>query len=135
MNKSKDISGYVRKQDQIRDLKITPVLAVIENQYQDKDYIVELKTNEFTTVCPKTNLPDFAMVTICYRPGEYLVEQKSLKLYLAGYRNMGIFQEHATNKILEDFVEKVKPRWARIEAVWNARGGIGVTVEQEYTSS
>lgn len=125
-------TGYEGKQDKIRDLKVTPELEVVENQYADKDYIVELNTNEFTTVCPKTGLPDFATITIAYKPKKYLVEQKALKLYLNGYRNIGIFQEHATNKVFEDFVDKVQPNWAKIEAVWNIRGGIGVKVVREY---
>lgn len=125
-------TGYKGKQDKIRDLTITPELDVVENQYMDRDYIVELKTNEFTTVCPKTGLPDFATITIQYKPDKYLVEQKSLKLYLNGYRNIGIFQEHATNKIFDDFIRQVQPRWAKIEVVWNIRGGVGVKVEREY---
>lgn len=133
LEKSKDTSGYKGKQTNIQNLKITPELEVVENQYQDNDYIVELETDELSTVCPKTGLPDFAVVTIWYKPIEYLVEQKSLKLYLIGYRNIGIFQEHATNKIFEDFIEKIKPKWAKIETVWNVRGGIGVRVEREYT--
>jgi 7-cyano-7-deazaguanine reductase len=60
------------------------------------------------------------------------VEQKSLKLYLNGYRHIGIFQEHATNKILDDFVTKVKPRWVKIETIWNVRGGIRTRVEREW---
>jgi len=127
-------TGYEGKQDKIRDLKITPELQVVENQYFDKEYIVELTTNEFTTVCPKTTLPDFATITIQYKPGKYLVEQKSLKLYLNGYRNIGIFQEHATNKIFDDFITKVKPNWAKIEAMWNIRGGIRVKVVREYNT-
>ncbi len=130
---SMDTSGYQEKQDDIRDLKITPSLEVVKNQYSCEDYLVELKTNEFTTVCPKTGLPDFAVVTIQFKPALYLVEQKSLKLYLTGYRNIGIFQEHATNKILTDFIACVKPKWAKIETVWNARGGIDVKVEREYS--
>ncbi|MEW6095985.1 MAG: preQ(1) synthase [bacterium] len=126
-------TGYEGKQDKIRELKIVPELEVIENQYHDKDYIVELNTNEFTTVCPKTGLPDFATITIAYKPNKYLVEQKALKLYLNGYRNIGIFQEHATNKIFEDFITKVNPKWAKIEAVWNIRGGIGVKVVREHS--
>jgi len=131
MQQSLNLSEYKGKQDNIRGLKITPDLKVVENQYNDNDYLVELKTNEFTTVCPKTGLPDFAIVTIQYKPDQYLVEQKSLKLYLVGYRNIGIFQEHATNKILEDFIACVQPKWAKIETIWNARGGIDVRVKRE----
>lgn len=126
-------TGYEGKQDKIRQLKITPELEVVENQYSDQDYIVELSTNELTTICPKTGLPDFATLTIQYKPDKYLVEQKALKLYLYGYRQVGIFQEHATNKIFDDFITKVKPHWAKIEAYWNIRGGIGVKVVREYS--
>ncbi|MDI6786684.1 MAG: preQ(1) synthase [bacterium] len=132
MNNSMDISGYKGRQDEIRDLKIFSELEVIENQYKDKDYTIEIKNNELTTICPKTGLPDFATIVICYKPREHLVEQKSLKLYLNGYRNIGIFQEHVTNKIMEDFIDKVTPKWVKIETRWNARGGIEVKVQREY---
>lgn len=125
---------YQGKQEGIRGLKISPELEVVENQYQDKDYLIELKTDELTTLCPKTGLPDFALLTIQYKPAEYLVEQKSLKLYLTAYREVGIFQEHATNKILDDFITQVQPKYARIETIWKPRGGIGVRVEREYTT-
>jgi 7-cyano-7-deazaguanine reductase len=120
---------YRERQDNIRNLKITPCLESIENIYSDRDYTVELKTDELTTVCPKTGLPDFAKLSISYVPDRFLVEEKSLKLYLTGYRNIGIFQENATNKILDDFVDAVKPRRVRIIADWNNRGGISVHVE------
>lgn len=123
-----DTSGYKGKQDKIRGLKIEPELDVVQNQYADRDYTVELQTTEFSSICPKTGLPDFAELIIRYVPDVYLVEEKALKLYLTSYRNVGIFQEHATNKILDDFVQKVQPREVEIEALWNARGGIGVRV-------
>lgn len=131
-NQLKDNSKYKGLQDKIRDLKISPSLEVVENIYYDKNYIVELKTNEFTSICPKTSLPDFATITIQYRPNKFLVEQKSLKLYLCGYRNIGIFQENASNKILSDFVNITKPRWAKITTEWKSRGGISTIVEVEY---
>jgi len=130
-NQSWDLAGYKGKQDYIRELKISPELEVIENIYNDRDYIVELKSSELSTICPKTGLPDFAEITIIYIPNEYLVEEKSLKLYLSGYRNIGIFQENATNKIFDDFIKKVKPKYLKIIANWNPRGGIGVKVEIE----
>ncbi len=130
-----DTSGYNDRQDDIREIKIEPELEVIKNMYSDRDYTVELKTNEFSTVCPKTGLPDFAGLNIKYIPGEFLVEEKSLKLYLTGYRNLGIFQEHAVNKVLDDFVKKIKPRWLKVSADWNSRGGIEVNVEAEWKTS
>ncbi len=131
INPSWDTSGYDDKQEHIRELKISPELETIKNMYYDRDYIVELSTDEFSSVCPKTGLPDFATLIIRYIPDRYLVEEKSLKLYLTGYRNVGIFQEHATNKILDDFVKVVKPRWVEIEALWKTRGGISTRVKVE----
>ena len=127
-----DLDGYKKKQESIRGLIIRPGLKTIENKYEDKDYLVELRTDELTSICPKTGLPDFAEVIIQYKPGEELVEEKSLKLYLNAYRHLPIFQEHASNKILEDFVRKVKPRWAKITTLWHSRGGISAKVEAEY---
>jgi 7-cyano-7-deazaguanine reductase len=127
-----DLGGYKGKQETIRSLVIKPRLRTIENKYEDKDYLVELRTDEFTSICPKTRLPDFAEVIIQYKPGKSLAEEKSLKLYLQAYRHLPIFQEHAANKILEDFVKAVKPRWARITTLWHPRGGISAKIEAEY---
>ena len=129
-----DTSGYTDKQGHIRDLKIEPELETIENIYNDRDYIIELIMDEFSSVCPKTGLPDFATIKIRYIPDQFLVEEKSLKLYLTSYRNLGIFQENATNKIFDDFISKIKPRWIEIEAHWKSRGGIStiVKVEKDY---
>lgn len=131
-NASWDTSGYNDKQDHIRDLKIEPELDVIKNMYPDRDYAVELFTEEFTSVCPKTGLPDFAQIKIRYIPNEFLVEEKALKLYFTAYRTVGIFQEHAANKILDDFVRVVKPRSVQVTTIWNNRGGIGVVVDVEW---
>ena len=126
------LGGYKGRQGNIRGLIIRPGLRTIENKYKDKDYIIELKTDEFTSVCPKTGLPDFAEIIIQYKPDRYLVEEKSLKLYLNAYRNLPIFQEHATNKVMEDFVKKVKPRRLKVTTLWHPRGGISAKVEVEY---
>lgn len=127
-----NLAGYKSKQEYIRKLVIKPGLRTIENKYEDRDYVIELKTDEFTSICPKTRLPDFAEIIIQYRPSKNLVEEKSLKLYLNAYRNLPIFQEHAANKILEDFVKKIKPGWVKITTLWHARGGITAKVEAEY---
>lgn len=132
MSKPFHTGGYRNKQSDIRDLVIKPSLQTIENIYPDADYWVELATEEFSSICPKTGLPDFALLRIRYQPDKVLVEEKSLKLYLTAYRNLGIFQENATNKIFEDFIAKIKPRKAVITADWNPRGGIGVKVEREF---
>lgn len=132
IHQSWDTSGYTDKQNHIRDLVISPPLEVIENIYQDREFVVELVTDEFSSVCPKTGLPDFATVIIQYIPDAHLVEEKSLKLYLTSYRNLGIFQENAINKILDDFVNRVSPRWVKVIGNWKSRGGIRVNVEVEW---
>ncbi|KXG44105.1 preQ(1) synthase [Tepidibacillus decaturensis] len=111
---------------------LVDILETIPNEYVGKDTLVTIPTTEFTSVCPWSGLPDFADVKITYIPKEELIEMKSLKYYLTSYRNVGIYQEHATNRILEDLVRLCDPKWMKIEAVWNARGGLGTTVIVEY---
>lgn len=132
-NKSKENSrsSYEGLQENIRHLKL-PAIEVWRNQYPDKESMVSLKTSEFTCICPKTGLPDFATIEIQYIPNKLCVELKSLKMYLTAYRNLGIFHEHLTNKILDDFVAACRPRFARIEVEMNIRGGIQTTVSAEY---
>ena len=126
-------SAYEGLQENIRELK-TPPIETWKNEYPDKDYTVSLEIPEFTCICPKTGLPDFAVMNIKYGPDKRCVELKSFKLYAIWYRNIGIFHENAVNKILEDFVKACSPRWARIEMVFNPRGGITTKVEAEYGS-
>lgn len=126
--------SYEGKQDKIRNLK-TPKIDVWENKYPDKEYVIALDVPEFTCICPKTGLPDFAQIKIEYSPDKYCIELKSFKIYTIFYRNLGIFHEHAVNKFLEDFVRACKPRWARITGVFNPRGGITTTVSAEYKNS
>ncbi len=124
---------YEGKQTGIRRLK-TPVIEVWENQYPDKRYTVHLDVPEFTCICPKTGLPDFATITIEYAPRRYCIELKSFKMYTIFYRNVGIFHEHLINKFVDDFVAACRPRWVRIKGVFNPRGGITTTVTREYTA-
>lgn len=124
-------SNYEGLQKNIRSLK-TPCIEAWENRYPDKVYTINLEIPEFTCICPKTGLPDFAVIKIEYSPLKYCVELKSFKLYTIFYRNLGIFHEHLTNKILEDFVRACKPRWARITTQFNPRGGITTTVTREF---
>ena len=125
-------SDYDGLQKDIRNLK-TPGIEVWENQYADKDYVVNLSFPEFTCICPKTGLPDFADIRINYSPAQFCLELKSLKMYFISYRNLGIFHEHLTNRILEDIVKACGPRWAKVEVVMNPRGGITTSVSAEYT--
>ena len=124
-------NSYEGLQKNVRKLK-TPDIEVWENQYPDKDYTVTLENPEFTCVCPKTGLPDFAGITIKYKPAKHCVELKSFKMYMLFYRDIGIFHEHVVNKIMEDFVRACKPKWAYINGEFNTRGGIKTTVEREY---
>ena len=124
-------SSYEDLQENIRSLK-TPAIEVWENKYSEREYTVNLETPEFTCICPKTGLPDFATIHITYAPAKWCVELKSFKLYLVAYRNVGIFHEHLVNKLLDDFVKACNPRWAKIEVVMNPRGGIGTKVAAEW---
>lgn len=124
-------SSYENLQENIRKLK-TPGIEVWENKYPDKDYTINLETSEFTCICPKTGLPDFAAIKIEYSPAKWCIELKSFKEYLIFYRDIGIFHEHVVNKILEDFVKACTPRWARVIGEFNVRGGIKTTVKAEY---
>ncbi|HTZ11097.1 MAG TPA: preQ(1) synthase [Candidatus Margulisiibacteriota bacterium] len=124
-------SSYEGLQKDVRSLK-TPEIEVWKNQYPDKEYIISMDIPEFTCICPKTGLPDFADIKIEYSPDKYCVELKSFKLYTIFYRNLRIFHEHVANKILEDFVKAVKPRRMKLSAVFNPRGGIATTVSREY---
>ena len=130
MKKTKK-SIYEGLQDDIRSLK-TPAIEVWENQYKDKTYTISIRTDEFSCICPKTGLPDFADISIEYIPDKYCIELKSFKLYLVFFRNIGIFHEHLTNKVLDDIVNACKPRYARITTVFKSRGGIGTTVNRIY---
>lgn len=129
--KIKNFSSYEGLQKNIRNLK-APKIGVWRNQYPDKEYVVNLDISEFTCICPKTGLPDFAVIKIEYSPDKYCVELKSLKMYAIFYRNIGIFHEHVINKILDDFVNACHPRWVKITGEFNPRGGIKTTVIREY---
>ena len=125
-------SFYEGRQKNIRSLK-TPAIEVWENQYPDREYIVDLTTDEFTCICPKTGLPDFATINIQYKPTKVCIELKSFKMYLIFYREVGIFHEHLVNKLMDDLVAACKPRWMKIDVIMNPRGGIATTVSAEYT--
>ena len=124
-------SSYRGLQKGIRKLK-TPGIETWKNQYPDKKYIINIETSEFTCICPKTGLPDFATIKIRYTPDKYCLELKSFKNYLLVYRNVGIFHEHAVNMIFDDFIKACKPRWAYIEGDFNIRGGVKTIIYREY---
>ncbi len=104
-----------------------PRLEVLPNQF--KNYKITIIVPEYSSVCPRTGLPDTGTITIEYEPNKYFVELKSLKMYILAYRNLGIFYENAVNRIFRDFVRAVKPRWAIIRGDFNPRGGIKTVIE------
>ena len=125
-------NSYEDLQNRIRQLK-TPKIGVWRNQYADRDYTIDLSFPEFTCICPKTGLPDFAVIQISYCPDKMCLELKSLKYYFIFYRDVGIFHEHLVNKILNDIVKACHPRWATVKGIVSSRGGIQTTVTAQLT--
>lgn len=111
------------------DVKL-PAIETFPNHFPA--YEVTLDYPEFTSVCPKTGLPDFGTIVINYMPDKLLMEMKSLKEYLLAYRNIGIFQENATNRILDDVARACKPVWCTVTGDFRPRGGMGTVVEARY---
>jgi len=108
------------------------LLETFENQNPERDYTITHSAPEFTSLCPKTGQPDFAVIVMEYIPDKLCIELKSLKLYLNSYRNDEIFFESVTNIILDDLVKVCKPRHMIVTAEFNVRGGISSTIEVEY---
>ena len=104
-------------------------LEAVQNEYSDRDYNININIPEFSCVCPRTGLPDFATIKIDYFPQDHIVELKSLKLYIVKFRNIGVFHEHVTNKIMDDIKKAIHPKKITITGLFNARGGIQTTIE------
>ena len=109
-----------------------PSITVVDNLVRQRQYSVSFTIPEFTCVCPMTGQPDFATLRITYRPDTHLIELKSLKMYINAYRNIGIFHEFVTNKILDDLVAACQPHQMAIEGDFNVRGGIKTVVNATY---
>ena len=124
-------SQYENLQTDIRDWK-TPAIEAFVNIYPDRDYEITMTTQEFSCVCPKTGMPDFAELRLTYVPDKLCIELKSFKEYLLAYRNKGIFHENVVNRVIDDVVATIKPRRLRLEGIFNSRGGIQTTVVREY---
>ena len=107
-------------------------LETFPNPAPERDYRIHMEIPEFTCVCPMTGQPDFATLTLDYVADALCVELKSLKLYVWSYRDEGAFHEAVTNRILDDLVRATRPRYMRLEAKWNVRGGIYTTVIAEH---
>lgn len=124
---------YTEKHAQAGIKTRLPKIEVWPNQFPQ--YEITIVNTEFTSVCPKTGLPDFGTITITYLPNKYCVELKSLREYFLAYRNLGIFYENAVNKVLRDFVIACKPRWVRVKGEFTTRGGMHSIVESHYPPS
>ena len=107
-------------------------LETFPNPAPERDYRIHMEIPEFTCVCPMTGQPDFATLTLDYIADKLCVELKSLKLYVWSYRDEGAFHEAVTNRILDDLVRATEPRYMRLEAKFNIRGGIHTTVVAEH---
>lgn len=107
-----------------------PRIECWPNQY--KDYEITISIPEYTSICPRSGLPDFGTITIRYVPSKLCIELKSLKYYILGYRNLGIFYENAVNRILKDVVKSCKPKRCIVTGEFNIRGGMKTTVEARY---
>lgn len=110
-----------------------PEIETWQNQFPKYEIVVD--DPEFTSVCPKTGLPDFGAITIRYMPKERCLELKSLKEYLFFYRNLGIFQENVVNQVLNDMVKACSPQWAVVKGTFRPRGGISTTIEARWPRS
>ena len=107
-------------------------LEVFPNPNPERDYHIKIDSPEFTCLCPKTGQPDFAEIKIDYVPDELCIELKSLKLYYWSFRDEGHFHEQVTNMMASDLIEVMDPRYLKITAIFNVRGGVYTTVEVEH---
>ena len=114
-----------------KEIKKTGLLETFQNSFPKRNYLIVHRTNEFTSVCPKTGQPDFGTITISYIAGKKCVELKSLKLYLQSFRNEGVFYEDLINRILNDLVSVLNPRWMEVKGEFSTRGGLKSVVTAE----
>tara|TARA_Y100000588_G_scaffold364854_1_gene428911 strand:+ start:1747 stop:2133 length:387 start_codon:yes stop_codon:yes gene_type:complete len=105
------------------------LLDHFSNPEKNNEYLIKIKVPEFTCLCPKTGQPDFATIYINYVPNKYCIELKSLKIYVASFRQIGTFHEALTNQISNDLLQTISPYYLKVKAKFNVRGGIFTTVE------
>jgi 7-cyano-7-deazaguanine reductase len=122
---------YEGRQEHIPNLEL-PEIETWTFQYPNTDTVLTINIPEFTCICPKTGLPDFATLVIEYRPQELCLELKSLKEFMGSFRNLGIFHEHVVNRVLNDCAKSCQPVWMKVSGVFNARGGIQTTAMATY---
>ena len=123
-------TGYTERHAKAGLAHRFPEIDTWPNQFPGYEIVIDIP--EFTSVCPKTGLPDFGVLEIRYMPAKLCLELKSLKEYLTEYRNLGIFQENVVNRVLSDVVRAARPKWAVVKGVFRPRGGIGTTVEARW---
>ena len=115
------------------DIVDSGVLDPIDYHYKSKrDIVITISQPEFTSVCPMTGLPDFGTITIRYTPDQWIVELKSLKYYLLQFRNVGMFYEHVSNRILDDLVQVLSPKMLEVRGQFTSRGGLTTDVCARY---
>ncbi len=107
------------------------VLETFSYEYPEREIVIDIDTDEFTAVCPFSGLPDFGTLRVRYVPDRQIIELKSFKYYIISYRNVGIYQEHAVNRILEDLAACCRPRWMEVVLDYRLRGGIHTVVRAE----
>jgi len=107
-----------------------PKIETWPNQF--RGYEIKIEVPEYTSVCPKTHLPDFGTITVRYMPNKLCLELKSFKYYILAYRNLGIFYENAVNRISKDIVKATKPLWAEVTGKFNTRGGMNTEIKSTF---
>lgn len=130
-NETRDTSGYMGVQSDIPELRISSPIQKTEYVFAGQPETVRYSTDELTALCPKTSLPDFYSLEIEYVPDQWLIELKSLKLYLIEYRNIGIFHEHLARKIYNDIMEAISPLRLKVTLKARVRGGIEAEIVVE----
>jgi 7-cyano-7-deazaguanine reductase len=123
------VSYEILKPDTVDDQRLDP----IDYGYKGRrDIVITIRQPEFTSVCPMTGLPDYGTITIRYTPDQSIIELKSLKFYLLQYRNVGIFYEHLVNRILDDLVSRLRPKWMEVTGSFTSRGGLTSDVTVQF---
>jgi 7-cyano-7-deazaguanine reductase len=125
------VSEYEDLQREIKGLDLGKIDSV-HFSFNESATHITIETDEFTSICPRTGMPDFGKIIVQYLPDEKIIELKSFKLYLHRYRNVGIFQENAVNKILEDLVASCSPKFMVVTGEFKARGGLRTRVSARF---
>ena len=131
MNKIEDLS-FLGNDTLAPSTPNDAILERVNNPHLDTDYSIRFTCPEFTSICPCTGQPDFAHLVVDYVPDKYIVESKSLKLYLTSFRNHGAFHEDCTVSIAKKIISLLEPKWLRIGGYWYPRGGIPIDVFYQY---